>query len=115
MRKFADKEQSKNILGIDWRIDRFENTVRLLEEKGYHKNDALKCKNIKHVIHGVLEKYKAGTKPSDTEMSTILTNIEVCDHHDLVRVDQILTRQKNENEIEYQWGSVVMNFKMKTI
>ena len=74
-----------------------------------------KSKDIKSFIFKILEKYKKGTKPANADMSTILSNIDHLDHHDLVRTDQILTMQKNENETEYQWGSVVMNFRMKTI
>ena len=74
-----------------------------------------KSKDIKSFIFKILEKYKKGTKPSNSDMSTIRSNIDHLDHHDLVRTDQILTMQKNENETEYQWGSVVMNFRMKTI
>ena len=110
-------QNSNNLeyLGIDWKIDRVDNTIRILEENGYHKNDMFKSKDIKSFIFKILEKYKKGTKPSNSDMSTIRSNIDHLDHHDLVRTDQILTMQKNENETEYQWGSVVMNFRMKTI
>ena len=115
LKTFVKSKIIQNILGIDWKVDRVDNTIRLLEENGYHKKDALKNNDIKNFIVKVLEKYKLGTKPDKTDMSTILSNIDHLDHHDLVRTDQILTMQKNEKETEYQWGSVVMNFRMKTI
>ena len=48
-------------------------------------------------------------------MNIVRSNIEKCDHHDLVRIDQILTRNKNEksDDEEFQWGSVVMNCKWR--
>ena len=80
---------------------------------GAESNEKLTLQDVKTYIMQLLEKSKKGTDPSNEEMSMIISNIEKMDHHDLVRVDQILTRKMNKNEIDYQWGSIVMNCKWK--
>ena len=90
--------------------------MTLLEKNGYEKRDEFEKDDIKMYIVEILSKYKrSGIKPNWVEMSTIFSNIDRCDHHDLVRVDQIVTKMQNEKETEYQWGSLVMNFKMKIL
>ena len=44
-------------------------------------------------------------------MNNIFARIMTCDHHDLCRLDQILTRMQNDKEIEYEWGSIILNCK----
>ena len=101
---------------IDWKTNRVDQTLALLEKNGYEVKDEYKNDDIKTHIVKVLNKYKKeGVKPNWVEMSTIYSNIGGCDHHDLVRVDQIMTRMQNEVESMYQWGSLVMNFKMKKL
>ena len=63
----------------------------------------------------ILDASKKGKEPKWEEMSKILSNIETMDHHDLVRTDQIMTRQANKKETVQQWGSIVMNCKWNTL
>ena len=115
MRKIANLKDNLECLGIDWKIDRVNQTISILERNKYEKSDKYLEDNIKEYIMNVLKRYKSGTTPQWVEMSTIFSNIDRCDHHDLVRVDQIVTKMQNEKETEYQWGSLVMNFKMRTL
>ena len=62
-----------------------------------------------------LENNKKGKQTTDEEMSIIRSNLSSCDHFDLVRVDNILTRMRNQDEKEYQWGSIVLNKKWKML
>ena len=96
-------------------MDRKRQTIENLEKMGGKSNENLKMKDIKKYIMQMLEKSKAGTDPSNVEMSKIASNVEKMDHHDLVRVDQILTRKVNKDETEYQWGSIIMNCKWKKL
>ena len=59
----------------------------------------------------VLKESKAGKEPSLEKMGKIRTHIDECDHHNLCRIDQILTREMNKNEEKVQWGSLIMNCK----
>ena len=63
----------------------------------------------------ILKKSKAGETVKFEEINEIFNNLEKLDHHDCVRVDQILTRIYNERETEFQWGSVCMNAKWETL
>ena len=81
-------------------------------ENGFKINGVQKD-NVKKELMEMLKKIKTGIKPTFEQMCTILTNIEKCDHHDLCRLDQILTILKNENCTDYQWGSVTLNCKWK--
>ena len=105
----------QNVLGIDWKIDRKQQTIENLEKLGGKSNKKLHVKDIKTYIMQLLKKSKEGKDPSNEEMSKIISNIEKMDHHDLVRTDQILTRKVNNDENEYQWGSLVMNCKWKRV
>lgn len=87
--------------------------ISILEEKGYKKDEDHEVTNIKTYILKLLEKSKQGTDPNEREMMTVRANIEKGDHHDMIRVDQLLTRMANKGEEEYQWGSVVLGLKMK--
>ena len=80
---------------------------------GYQKAENLKIDNIKTFISRVLTKNKKDDSVQDIDFNTILSNIDKCDHHDLVRTDNIITRIWNKNNEEYQWGSVVQNLKWK--
>ena len=85
----------------------------ILEKMGYeHKNEA-KSNDIKRDIQRVLENHKRGRGVSTTDMTRVRSSLSYCDHHDLVRVDGIITRIRNESDNEYQWGSVVKNLKWK--
>ena len=90
-------------------------TIELLEKKGYLVDEKYKCNNIKSFINQTLKKSKKGVKLESSEMITIRTNIEKCDHSDMVKIDQCLTREQNLEETEYQWGSLVMNAKWKIL
>ena len=98
---------------IDWKINKTQKIVEILENMGYEKRKNLETENIKTFVMGVLTKNKKNKPVQDAEFITILNNIDKCDHHDLVRVDNIITRTWNERDNEYQWGSVVQNLKWK--
>ena len=82
---------------------------------GYESNAKYKSNNIKEMIIAMLARSKKGTDPEWSELTTIRSNLDKMDHHDYVRIDQILTRKANKKESEYQWGSIVMNCKWKTL
>ena len=90
-----------------------EKIIAILEENDGTTNDEYKITNVKEYIMECLEKSKKGMDPTREQLCTVRTNIEKGDHHDLVRVDQIITRMYNKREIEYQWGSIVLGLKMK--
>ena len=82
-----------------------------MDKAGYQMDEKLKGKGVKEIIMKVLEENKRGYGTDKKLMNIIRSNIDKCDHHDLVRIDQILTRDKNgqTENTGYQWGSVVMN------
>ena len=80
---------------------------------GYEKSKNLEVEDIKAFIIRVLSNSKKGITVQKSEFNTLLSNVDKCDHHDLVRVDNIITRTWNETDSEYQWGSVVQNLKWK--
>ena len=98
---------------IDWKVNKIGKIVEILEKMGYQKAENLKIDNIKTFISRVLTKNKKDNSVQDIDINTILSNIDKCDHHDLVRTDNIITRIWNKNNEEYQWGSVVQNLKWK--
>ena len=53
--------------------------------------------------------------PETNDLNIIYSNLDKLDHHDCVRVDQILTIIANNRESEYQWGSICMNKKWKIL
>ena len=53
--------------------------------------------------------------PETDELNLIYNNIKLLDHHDCVRTDQIITKLYNSRETIYQWASVCMNQKWKTL
>ena len=83
-------------------------------EMGY-KKEGVQKENVKQEIMSKLKEIKKGIKPTFEQMCTIFFNIENCDHHDLCRLDQILTILHNEKCTEYQWGSVTLNCKWKIL
>ena len=98
---------------IDWKVNKIQKIVEILEKMGHEKSENLGIKDIKALIIKVLSNNKKGELVQKVEFNTILSNIDKCDHHDLVRVDNIITRTWNETDREYQWGSVVQNLKWK--
>ena len=87
---------------------------RYLEEAGYQYDDKLKNMEIKRIIGIELENSKKGREINGYHMNIIKTNLAKADHNDMVNIDQILTRARNESEKEYQWGSLVLGRKWKT-
>ena len=87
--------------------------IAVLEEKGYNKDEKHERNEIKEYIMNLLSKSKKGIDPSTEEFITVRCNIEKGDHHDMIRVDQVLTRMQNKLETEYQWGSIILGLKMK--
>ena len=71
--------------------------------------------NIKNQIMKILNNCKNGKLPETNDLNIIYNNSEKLDHFDLVRTDQIITIIYNSKETEYQWGSVCLNKKWKTI
>ena len=98
---------------IDWRTNKIHKIAEILEKMGHEKSNTLKIENIKSFIMGVLANHKKNVPIQNADLNTILSNIENCDHHDLVRIDNIITRIWNKNNGEYQWGSVVQDLKWK--
>ena len=80
-----------------------------------YKKEGVQIEDIKAEIMSRLKEIKKGNKPTNDQMCTILKNIEKCDHHDLCRVDQILTILHNETCTDYQWGSITLNCKWKIL
>ena len=98
---------------IDWKFDKIKKLDEILEKMGYEDKNESKTSNIKKEIQRVLEDHKRGRKISTADMTRVRSSLSYCDHHDLVRVDSIITRIRNETDKEYQWGSVVKNLKWK--
>ena len=98
---------------IDWKFDKIKKLDEILEKMGYEIKSESKTSNIKKEIQRVLENHKRGREISTADMNRVRSSLSDCDHHDLVRVDSIVTRIWNETDNEYQWGSVVKNLKWK--
>ena len=79
------------------------------EKKEISEND------IKNRIMTMLKNCKENNLPEINELEVIYNNTDKLDHFDLVRTDQIITIIYNKNETEYQWGSVCLNKKWKSI
>ena len=92
-----------------------QQTIDILEKKGYSYDANAKCNNIKEKIEMMLRNSKNNIHPSKEEMVTVRSNLDKCDHSDMVKIDQCITREQNTHETDYQWGSVIMNAKWKTI
>ena len=84
-----------------------------MDKAGYQIENKYKGKTVKEVIKKILSENKKGYGTDRKLMNLVRSNMEKCDHFDLVRIDQILTRDKNTTCEGYQWGSVVMNCKWK--
>ena len=87
--------------------------IRYLEEAGYKYDEELTNMEIKRIISVELENSKRGREVNRYQMNIVRTNLERADHNDMVNIDQILTRIKNEKETEYQWGSLILGRKWK--
>ena len=87
--------------------------IRYLEEAGYQYDEELTNMEVKRIILVELENSKRGREVNRYQMNIIRTNLERADHNDMVNIDQILTRIKNEKETEYQWGSLILGRKWK--
>ena len=98
---------------IDWKFDKIQKLDEILEKMGYEHTNEAKSNDIKRDIQRVLENHKRGRGVSTADMTRVRSSLSSCDHHDLVRVDNIITRIRNESDNEYQWGSVVKNLKWK--
>ena len=61
----------------------------------------------------VIGKAKKNVDISFETMCTITKNLDKCDHHDLCRLDLLLTMEANKLETEYQWGSIILELKWK--
>ena len=105
----------QNILGIDWSTTKVEIIDKILEDLGYEAKKEYKTDDIKNKIMKSLERNKKGVRTTMEEMNVIRSNLGGCDHHDLIRVDNIITRNQNQKETEFQWGSVVLNKKWKIL
>ena len=88
-----------------------------MEDIGCNKQDIKKnpSRDIKGKIMETLKDLKSGTIPEMEKMNEIYCNLTELDHHDAVRLDQILTIIANEKETEYKWASIVMNKKFKIL
>ena len=80
---------------------------------GATKNENHENSNIKPFIMSVLKKSKSNEIIQTEDLNIVLTNLNECDHHDLVRVDNIITRIQNKKDGEYLWGSVTQNLKWR--
>ena len=111
------KTCSRNFLGtnkIDWKFDKKQIVEKLLEKEGCVK-ESNNENDVKMKIMRMLEMTKKGQIPKIAELNTVYNNLEKLDHFDYVRVDQIITIMYNKKETEYQWASVCMNKKWKTL
>ena len=99
---------------IDWKNDKKSTIEKLLEKMGCEKKE-IQENDIKKEIMKILKNCKENYLPEINELEAIYNNIDKLDHFDLVRTDQIITIIYNKNETEYQWASVCMNKKWKTI
>ena len=100
-------------LGIDWKINEINKIAEFLEKLGATKNKNLETTNVKSFILSVLKRSKNNDIIQTKDLDIVLTNLEECDHHDLVRVDNIITRIQNGKDGEYSWGSVTRNLKWR--
>ena len=87
-----------------------------MESMGYKREGVQKGKEkVKQDIIKLLKSTKLGTMPPFEQMCTIFINIDKCDHHDLCRIDQIMTILHNKNCTDYQWGSLTLDCKWKVL
>ena len=90
---------------------------KILEERGCTKQEKtnLEPRKIKEKIMEMLKIAKKEKYCNIPDLNIVLTHLSVIDHHDCVRMDQILTIMANNQESEYQWASICMNKKFKII
>ena len=115
MMKTPDLKDNLEHLGIDWKKTKIDEFQKLLEEFGYEKLEYVDDSKVKEKIIEMLKMSKTEKIPPKSEMNKIFTKINECDHHDLCRLDQILTRIKNTGEDEIEWGSLILNCKWKKL
>ena len=84
---------------------------------GYGTNTDLQInsRDLKEKLMEMVKKSKRNTEISIKDLNIIYCNLPKLDHHDAVRLDQILTIIANKKDNEYQWASVCMNKKFKKI
>lgn len=99
---------------IDWKTDKLQTIMELLEKEGCYK-ETNQDNEIKKTIMKITKNCKMNILPEFEALNIIYNNLETLDHHDCVRIDQILTIMYNEKENDYQWASVCMNQKWKKI
>ena len=84
---------------------------KLLELCEIDENEKEETDDVKKYIQNILENDKKNQIVQKINLSTIYHNLKSCDHHDLVRIDQILTRKANRENTLVQWGSLVLDCK----
>ena len=84
---------------------------------GYEEKKDLNItsRDLKTTIIRVLKETKKTGDAKKADINIIYCNLNLLDHHDAVRLDQILTILANKKEQEYQWASICMGKKFKTI
>ena len=95
-------------------MDKKQKLKELLEKEGC-MSVITKETNIKNKIMKITENCKKSKLPNIHDLNIIYNNLEKLDHFDCVRVDQIITIMYNMKETEYQWASVCMHKKWKTL
>jgi len=80
-----------------------------------HEEPEKQSRNIKAEIMELLKEVKKNKKVDSKDMYCIYNNLTKLDHHDAVRLDQILTIIANQKESEYQWASICMDKKFKIL
>ena len=78
-------------------------------------NDEYVGIEVKTLVKQVLKTTKENKTVAKEDMVTIRSNINKIDHEDAVNIDHILTILENENETEYQWGSMVLKKRWKLL
>ena len=102
-------------LGIDWSITKIEIIRQILQDKGYEAKRGEQVVNVKKLLNDMVRKAKKNENVTKLEMCTVMRNLDKCDHHDLCRLDLVMTIETNRSEAEYQWGSVVLGCKWKIV
>ena len=86
-----------------------------LQESEENKDLLINSRDLKEKLMEMLKESKKGAKVNDKDLKMIYHNLPKLDHHDAVRLDQILTMMANEKENDYQWASICMNKKFKKL
>ena len=88
-----------------------EQFKKLLKKMGYEEKSGEIRDNIKDLLVNLEENAKKNIVVTRQDMCTIAKNLEKCDHHDLCRLDLILTIEMNKNDAKHHWGSVILGLK----